>query len=229
MFFLPTNSIEEPKIISKLPICELAEIESLFHESLERLNIPCLYGYLFHDYTTFRKNIEAIEFLKSFNKAGKICKIGFSLYYPSQIEELIQDKIPFDIVQIPYNIFDTRFQQSFKLLKKHNVEIHVRSVFLQGLFFKDSNELNNKLTKLKAPLIKLYNLAQKKNISIMEIALGFALLNNNIDKVIIGVDSLTQFEKNIQVFQRLDDVSKIMSELDELSINKEELVIPTHW
>jgi aryl-alcohol dehydrogenase-like predicted oxidoreductase len=40
-----------------------------------------------------------------------------------------------DLVQVPYNYLDRRFEADFESLKKAGVEIHTRSVFLQGLFF----------------------------------------------------------------------------------------------
>ena len=49
-----------------------------------------------------------------------------------------------DVIQLPFNVFDNRFQVTGKLkkLKRLKVEIHARSIFLQGLFFKDVKNLS---------------------------------------------------------------------------------------
>ena len=50
------------------------------------------------------------------------------------------EKYKIDIVQLPINIIDRRFVKSawLRRLKKNNVEIHARSVFLQGLLLSKS-------------------------------------------------------------------------------------------
>ena len=43
-----------------------------------------------------------------------------------------------EAIQLPLNLFDERFLNSGWIgkLKKNNVEIHIRSIFLQGLILK---------------------------------------------------------------------------------------------
>ena len=43
-------------VVSKLPACMAVEAESLFQDSLRRLNAPKLYGYLIHDFASFSKD-----------------------------------------------------------------------------------------------------------------------------------------------------------------------------
>ena len=63
-----------------------------------------------------------------------ISKIGISIYSPEILEE-ISELCCFDIVQAPFNIFDQQLLLSgwSDKLKEIGVEIHTRSVFLQGL------------------------------------------------------------------------------------------------
>ena len=65
-----------------------------------------------------------------------INNFGFSIYNSSELKYLNKIK-NFDIIQLPGNIFDQSLLKNtnLKLLKKKGVEIHVRSVFLQGLIF----------------------------------------------------------------------------------------------
>src|SRR5690606_15941273 len=99
------------------------------------LKSKAIYGCLFHDYNSWKQQPQLLDELQKLKAEGKISKVGFSLYYPQQAEELLENKIDFDLVQVPYSLFDQRFETVFKKLKKVGVEIHTRSVFLQGLFF----------------------------------------------------------------------------------------------
>ena len=65
---------------------------------------------------------------------GYTKKIGVSVYSPEELNKII-NKYKIDIVQFPMNIFDRRFLKNNYLekLKKKKIEIHVRSIFLQGL------------------------------------------------------------------------------------------------
>ena len=65
-------------------------------------------------------------------KLGLIKKIGYSLYHPDELKLLSLDFVP-DLIQIPFNLVDRRFEPYLKELKKMKTEIHARSIFLQGL------------------------------------------------------------------------------------------------
>ena len=60
--------------------------------------------------------------------------MGCSLYEPTELLDLLEIGIVPDIVQVPYSILDRKFEPYFELLKEKGVEIHTRSVFLQGLY-----------------------------------------------------------------------------------------------
>ena len=66
---------------------------------------------------------------------GYLKKIGFSLYETNELNYLLKNKIEFDILQIPYSIFDQRFSSLLDTLKLNNVEIHARSIFCKVLCF----------------------------------------------------------------------------------------------
>lgn len=117
------------KIISKLPKANSKTAGGFFSESLARLGQDKIYGYLVHNFKSFLKNNLIWDTLEKLKAKGRIKKIGFSLYYPQELKYLLKHNFNFDIVQFPYNIFDQRFAPHLSLLKKRNIEIHVRSVF----------------------------------------------------------------------------------------------------
>lgn len=220
------------KIISKAPrgVTNL-NLKSYIDESLARLHSESLYGYLFHDFNDYSGNKNIFLSFQELKKESKIFKIGFSIYYPEQIEMLLEDKTDFDIIQIPYNIADRRFEQYFGQLKIKNVEIHTRSVFLQGLFFIKSNELKGKLKPFENLLVSLKSISEETNRSIQNICLNFAIQNKYIDKVVIGVDNIEQLKENTgELLNQLsnEEIQLINSKIEEIEI-PQDLLIPSNW
>jgi aryl-alcohol dehydrogenase-like predicted oxidoreductase len=223
------NSKKTIKIISKFPNTSKKKIQEAVNKSLEILHINKFYGYLLHDFSLFKKDKTIWQKLESLKKDNKINKIGFSLYYPEEIEYLLKKDISFDIIQVPYNIFDQRFEKYFDILKKKHVEIHVRSVFLQGLFFKSIQSLDEYFKGIANKLKYLNKLSQEQNVSISAICLNFALVNKSIDKVIIGVDSLENLLENINNQKYLNKVESVYSKLMNMKINDQNILIPMNW
>ena len=215
------KAAEKFQIISKYPKCNKT-VRETFESSLNNLRCSKLYGYLLHHFSVYTENKDVWKDFIKLKDEDKVEKIGFSLYDPHELDLIIKDGIPFDLIQIPYNIFDRQFEQYFEILKEKNVEIHVRSTFLQGLFFKDRNALPNKLLPLKPYLIKLDDYAKVSGISLAEVALNYNIQNPYIDGVLIGVDTKEQLLIN---FESISD-TKIELSID---IKETELLKPINW
>ena len=86
------------------------------------------------------KNKTYKKFVTLLKDHGLVEKIGYSIYSPKCLKEIYQNWKP-DIIQIPYNILDNRFEKGgwLNLLTRDKVIIHARSIFLQGLLFKNSD------------------------------------------------------------------------------------------
>ena len=209
------------KIVSKYPKCDKSVGDSL-RQSLRDLKVDKLYGYLLHHFSVYQDNPNMWKEMVHLKRTGKVDKIGFSLYTTDELERIITDDIEFDLIQIPYNIFDRQFEPFFPLLKDKGVEIHVRSTFLQGLFFRDRENLPEKLQPLKPYLEQLDAHAQKEQISIAELALNYNLQNKYIDGVLIGVDNVEQLKTNLS--------SIIDSPINlSISVQEKELLNPVNW
>lgn len=216
-----TKAAQRFKIISKYPKCETS-VQETFEKSLKDLGSSNLYGHLLHHFSLYTDNKTIWDEFIQLKSKGKVEKIGFSLYEPYELELILNDGIPFDLIQIPYNIFDRQFEPYFKKLKEMNVEIHVRSTFLQGLFFKDRNSLPEKLQPLKPYLTALDNYAEKTGLSVAEVALNYNIQNPYIDGVLIGVDTKEQLLTNFQ------SESAKQVELS-IEVKEIELLKPVNW
>ena len=212
---------EDFKIVSKYPkgvtpVCEM------FNGSLKRLCVKKLYGYLLHHFEVYKNNPKIWDEFVALKKSGKVQRIGFSLYTPEELEFILDKKSPFDLIQVPFNIFDKKFLPYMKQLHENGVEIHVRSAFLQGLFFMDRNILPAKLQPMKKYLLQLDEISETTGLSISEIALNYNLQNPYIDGVLIGVDNVEQLKTNLK------SVKETPVDI-EIDVKEKELLNPVNW
>lgn len=212
---------ESFKIVSKYPKGETS-VSEMFNGSLNRLRVKKLYGYLLHHFEVYKNNPKVWDEFVALKESGKVQKIGFSLYTPEELGFILNNKSPFDLIQVPFNIFDKKFLPYMKQLHENGVEIHVRSTFLQGLFFKDRNALPVKLQPMKKYLLQLDEFSKKSGLSISEIALNYNLQNPYIDGVLIGVDNVEQLQTNLKSVK--DTPIDI-----EIEVKEQELLNPVNW
>lgn len=212
---------ENFKIVSKYPKGE-TPVKEMFNASLKRLKVDSLYGYLLHHFEVYKSNPKVWDEFIALKNSDKVKKIGFSLYTPEELEFILDNKSPFDLIQVPFNIFDKKFLPYMKELHDKGVEIHVRSTFLQGLFFKDRNALPEKLKPMKKYLLQLDEFSKASGLSISEIALNYNLQNPYIDGVLIGVDNVEQLQMN------LNSVKDTPIDI-EIEVKEQELLNPVNW
>lgn len=212
---------ENYKIVSKYPKGDVP-VSEMFNVSLRRLKAEILYGYLLHHFEVYKNNPKVWDEFVKLKDARKVQKIGFSLYSPDELEFILNRKSPFDLIQVPFNIFDKKFLPYMKELHEKGVEIHVRSTFLQGLFFMDRNALPEKLQPLRKYLLQLDDYSSKTGLSISEIALNYNLQNPYIDGVLIGVDNVEQLQMNLASIK--DTPINL-----EIQVKEQELLNPVNW
>ena len=217
-------------IITKLPEARVEHsdinywVNSQINNSLLRLNVLSVYGILLHrPLQLLEKNGPQLwNSLKGLKERSVVKKIGFSVYGPDELEKLWNARFIPDIVQAPYNIFDQRLKDSGWLskLNDNKIEVHTRSVFLQGLLLMPSDKRPKYFSKWNN-LFNEWDLWLKTdNISGLEAALNFALSEYLIDKIIVGVDNKTQLSEVISASKKYTlCVPKILNTTDEKLIN----------
>ena len=201
--------------------------DRIFH-NLSVLDIDDLYCYMFHSYKDFNEYYRIFKpELIELKRLGKIKKIGVSLHYNKNINKLIKLK-EIDLIQMPFNLLDNnkKRKEILSQAKSIGLEIHARSIFLQGLFFKDLNVIEGKPLILKKYLTKIENLIEKNQIN--NLALNYVYSNQNIDGVLFGVDSLNQLKKNISCINS-DEFFNIFNKIDSINVEEENLLDPSNW
>ncbi len=201
-----------------------------FHESLTRLARAKVYGLLIQRAEVLlcdggKSLWKALEKLKA---DGKVQKIGVSVYSPRQLLDILIH-YPVDIVQLPFNIYDQRFKQCglFDLMKKNGVEIHARSLFLQGLLLMPPDSLPNYFNGLRAIHSELHQEFDVKGMSSLEGCLSYGLDDPHIDKLILGCETLAQLNGILEAARNIS--VKKLSISGEYAITEERFINPSHW
>jgi len=219
----------EFNIITKLKPFFTQNVTDLVTTSIKNLDTENLYGILYHNFKDFIDNKPSLEKIELLKSKGIVRKIGFSVYYPHEIEYLFAHNISFDIVQFPFNIFDQRFEYLFDDLKRQKIEIHVRSAFLQGMFFLNPDNLPELLQGAKSNLKQIGEISHKFDLSISSLCLNFIFHNDLINKIIIGVDSKEQLKQNMSDIQTNKYTEEVHNLLKGLEIKDENIILPTNW
>lgn len=212
-----THSLKKNKVIDNIETdCKILEVSKL-------------HGYMFHNFDSFKKNESFYEELLKAKSKGLIDKAGISLYKNEELEEIIEKYSEFDFVQIPFNLLDnaSKRQTILKKAKANGMEVHTRSVFLQGLFFKNKNMLPESLLGLKEHLSILDTLKLKNDISTDALALQYTLQKEYIDYVLIGVEDASQLISNINTCKENKKIPH--SIIDGIHVKDIRLLNPSNW
>jgi len=200
------------------------EVLNNFHHSLKNIKKTKVKGLLVHNIEEVKDSQFSALFtqLNELKQQGLVEKIGFSTYTPKQVDFLLNN-FDFDLIQLPLNIFDNRLIEGGQLkeLKNKKIEIHARSVFLQGLLL-DFNNLPDYFLTWKDEFNVYQDIVKESGLSELEYALNFVLSVHEIDKVLVGVDSKQQLEEIVRSVKKHGNP-------DAYPINDMNLLNPSMW
>jgi len=195
--------------------------------SLARLGYNKLYGLLVHH----AENLLApggeylLKALIDLKSKGIVDKIGVSVYNSSQIDAILEIFKP-DIIQLPINLFDQRLINSGHLikLKRLDVEIHARSVFLQGLLLMEGQKLTDWFQPIESNINKYFKYLRENNVSPLAAALNFVKNIEQVDYIIFGVNGVDHLKQNVQAFHSEVDIA-----YERFAIPDEKMIDPSLW
>lgn len=196
---LGQSGVHEFDVVTKLNPTEFhrVSVNEQVQNSLQKLNVEHLYGVLFHNAESALTNPDAVNRLEKLKEDGLVKKIGYSLYTPEELNKLLDNYSVPDIIQVPFNILDKRFEAQLVRLHNEGVEIHTRSTFLQGLFFMNPDGLDSFFNPIKA-FIEALQKEMKNKQALATYLLQEVLKLRFIDKVVIGVNTAEQMRGNIR-------------------------------
>ncbi len=227
-------ALKRAKIITKISISsketsnlELS-IKKKIKNSLDRLKLKSLYGVLIHNPKLLKKyHYEATnKIFKNFKETGIIKKFGISVYNPKDLNEIIKH-LSIDIIQLPINLFDRRMEKSgwLKKLKYKGIEIHARSIFLQGLLLLPKDKIPKKFLRYKKIFKDWYNwLDVHHDVNSKEACISYIKSLSEIDKIIIGFNNVSEIKEIVKIYK-----SKKKKKFPDISSNRKLLLEPQYW
>jgi aryl-alcohol dehydrogenase-like predicted oxidoreductase len=206
-------------------------IHSAFLASLTKLGQSKVYGLLVHHADDLLGPNGSViwQVLEKLKKGGHVEKIGCSLYQPDQFFQL-QKQYRMDLLQIPFNIYDQRYVTSgmAEAAKKEGIEVHARSIFLQGILLCPPSKLPIQSAALKKQQTALWRQYQLLDVSPVEAALGFCLICPHLDRVLIGCEKPQQLAQSIMVATQLSTKNKLEI-FSAFAISDESIINPSKW
>jgi len=192
------------QVVSKLPeipqnVAHVgAWVEEQIKNSIKRLHTDSLYALLLHrpQQLLGHRGPEIYAAIEHARKTGLVQKIGISIYEPSELD-MLSSSIQIDMVQAPLNIFDRRMVDSgwTERLKKMGIEFHTRSVFLQGLLLMPPATRPEKFKRWQDLWQEWDGWLKKTGLTPLEACLRYVLSIKEVDKVIIGVDTVAHLQE----------------------------------
>ena len=196
--FFRTYTGKKPTIVTKFKImidtdktAPVEDVEKILRaqveNSLETLGYDKLPLLMLHRESEMFDYGEVLpSALKKLKSEGLVERVGVSLNSTKYIDDVVKNDL-YEAVQLPLNMMA-------------DVIVFIRSVFLQGLFFRDPQTLPEGVLQLaKEPLKKLNKLAEEENRSIAEIALTFIRDLDGVTSLVLGSETPEQVKENISL------------------------------
>ena len=186
---------------------DVANLIGDFNNSLISLKCNNIYGLLIHNANDLLKpgSKKLFDEMIKFKKNGLVSKVGVSVYNSNQIHQII-NRFEVDLIQVPINILDRRLidNGTLKILFEKGIEVHARSIFLQGLLLMDKGSIPTKFNKWTSLWDVWYQWLNDNKISALEASISFTTAIPEISKVLVGVNSVSQLKgilncRNIQL------------------------------
>lgn len=221
------------KVVTKLPALpdDLPDIgawvQQQVNASLARLRVQSVYGLLLHksEQLLGPNGVALYQALQVLKEKDQVQKLGVSIYSPAELAALTP-RYRFDLVQAPFNLIDQRLYRTgwMQRLKDDGVEIHTRSVFLQGLLLMAQADIPSKFSPWNGLLQVWHRWRADHDGSALQACLALPLSFPEIDRVVVGADSAAQL---LQIVDAAKTQRK--AALPDLQCEDENLINPAHW
>jgi aryl-alcohol dehydrogenase-like predicted oxidoreductase len=149
------------------------------------------------------------------------CLLGASCYDPITLRRLAE-RLPVRIAQLPGNALDQRLAQSPPGVAP--LELHVRSVFLQGLLLMPRERAAQRVPASATALERWHAWVQAQGLDPLPAALGVAQGLQGATHCVVGVDNVAQLEA---IGAAWKDVAPLRA--SELAVADLDVIDPRRW
>jgi aryl-alcohol dehydrogenase-like predicted oxidoreductase len=218
-------------IISKLPpipdVCTDVQgwVGEQITSSLSRLRVTRLDALLLHQPSdlTGKHGDNLFSAISQLKKNQLIKRFGLSIYSPHDLDGILED-FELDVVQTPFNVFDQRINAHIERLSSLGIEIHARSIFLQGVLLTSHSTRPTFFDRWNNELSRFDAWVKETGQSAMQCCLSFALQNQGISKIVIGSTSAQSLSEVMRCVQTTSNFAS-----PNFDITDETLIDPRKW
>jgi aryl-alcohol dehydrogenase-like predicted oxidoreductase len=166
-----------------------------------------------------------IEGLQRLPRLGLAERVGLSVYSPDELERSCE-VLDAGIVQLPRNPLDRRFERSgwIRRLAEAGVEVHVRSIFLQGLLAMPPAEVPARFSQWRGALSSWHRWLSNRGIGAIEACIRDAMSEPAIDRIVTGFDSPEQMAMACEFSGRAPERVP-----EEIAVDDLDLLLPFRW
>ena len=227
--------VDQFNVVTKLPPIpkDTSDIDlwvnNQVKSSLKKMHIDGVSGLLLHKSSDLLEasKMQLFDSLCKLKDDGIVNKIGVSIYNPDELDAIESHGIKIDIIQAPFNILDRRLESSGWLHKLNlaGIEVHTRSVFLQGLLLQKKEQRNPYFNKWNNYFKIFDEWVKDTRQTPLGASLNFSNSYKSINKVIVGVQNKTQLTEILASISQ-DSQFSVPSELE---IDDLMLINPSNW
>ena len=176
--------------------------ENAFSASCKRLRVESLDSFLLHSSSDLLKDgghyLE--KWMLDLRDSGRVKRLGVSVYSPSDLQ-LINQNLWISCSYL--SIYDQRFLQDGTLakLRADGTAIHARSLYLQGLLLSPESKWPSWVDpSVRSHHKALEELALERNCRLIDLVLGFAQEQHDLEAVVIGICNLFELKQLLSVW-----------------------------
>lgn len=165
------------------------------------------------------------QVMNEFKAQGLVAKIGASVYDQNEINELLA-RYPIDIIQLPINVLDQRLWRSgcLQTLTAANVEIHARSIFLQGLLLQPT-QIPEKLAALRPVMHHYADFLSSKKMTPAQACFSFIRSIPQVTAAVVGVQTLSEWNELVCAWHQ----APTQIDWPQWQVEDEKLLDPRTW
>jgi aryl-alcohol dehydrogenase-like predicted oxidoreductase len=218
-----TEPISEPAVTEQ----QVAQVKEVFVNSLRRVGRESVYAILVHHAGDLLKpgGDQLWTTLRDFRADGLVSKVGVSIYDGAQIDDVLS-RFDVDLVQLPVNVFDQRLIRSghLKTLRDKGIEIHARSIFLQGLLLMTPDQIPAHFEPVMPRVRRYHEVLKEQSVSLPVAALNFVRQLAEIDVILLGVNSVEHLREDVKAYRESCSL-----DYAEFSLEDRAMLDPQEW
>ena len=196
------------KITKDLIYSSTEDVMSTARTSLVTLNRDFVEGISFHSSEQLLANPAiAVRAMNELKRQGFARSWGVSVYEVEELHRILDACRP-DFIQAPVSAADQSFlaPEVTERLQSMAVDLHARSIFLQGALLMKPYHLPKHLSALRRTIDKIEVNASELSLGIRDFLIGFVGGQKTVSRIVVGVNSYRQLDEFLNSCLRLEEI-----------------------